>query len=78
MPNGQICDMIRNSKVTAPQLADVDAAYRLWHETHLGSTKDFYAFMTTPSRARAMFMAGSGLETDFVGSVARTYCGTAK
>lgn len=65
----EICHMNRNDIISAPQVADCNTIYRKWHETHMGSMGDFYRFMTTPSAGRDSFVAVTGIDNRFKGSV---------
>ena len=62
--------MERNNIIAAPQVADVDAAFARWSESHIGSRKDFYDFLTSPGAERDKFFRQNKSELLFFGLVA--------
>lgn len=47
--------MIKNYATGAPEII-ASGLYEKWKETNIGSLRDFFAFMTTPSAARYRFL----------------------
>lgn len=62
--------MERNNIIAAPQVADVDAAFDRWCETHIGTRKDFYDFLTRPGAERDEFVRQNHAKILFFGLVA--------
>ncbi len=62
--------MEKNNITVAPAVADVEAAYALWHESHDGTRDTFYRFMTTPSTGRDRFISLCDSEIEIAGSLA--------
>lgn len=58
--------MESNNIITAPQVEDAHYIYSFWQQTHTGSKKAFYEFMTTPSAEREEFIISLGNEVDYV------------
>lgn len=48
--------MERNTIIAAPQVENIQSIYDIWVQTHFGSKKSFYRFMTTPSQGREAFI----------------------
>ena len=69
--------MKQNNVITAPQLKDVDSAYKSWRESHSGSLHDFYTFMTTPSPDRDSFVLSLGIGLEPMGQTTGLYTGQA-
>ena len=59
-------DMKRHTRtiIAAPQVADMTRLRDSWRKLYLGTDEDFYAFMTTPSAARSLFLASQTATTD--------------
>ncbi len=52
--------MKTNNIVAAPQVHNVSSAFEIWRATYMGSRKDFYDFMTTPTIERERFITSLG------------------
>lgn len=49
--------METNCITAAPQAADAGTMYNHWMKDHNGTESDFFAFMTTPSGERTLFLS---------------------
>lgn len=57
--------MEKSNILTAPQVPRFSQLYDKWKGTHIGSSDDFYRFMTVPSVSRDTFVRSLGVELSF-------------
>lgn len=59
-----------NNIVTSPQITDIDYFYEIWKQTHSGTRRIFFTFLTTPSADRRSFLCQFDTEILFNGAIA--------
>lgn len=65
--------MERNNIIASPETDTYESLYQIWQNTHIGSKKDFYRFMTTPTVDRDMFMNTVKKELRYTGNVVEEF-----
>lgn len=61
--------METNSTTAAPQVADGMTMYDHWQMSHIGTIADFYAFITTPSGDRSIYLSEISCNADITSRV---------
>ena len=65
--------MKSNNIIASPATDSFESLYHVWQNTHIGSKKDFYRFMTTPTVDRDSFMSTVKTELRYTGNVVEEF-----